>query len=542
MTRPIRGGAFFLLIIMLCFFLAGCTGYFKRQADREVYRIIDQKSEDVEGMPSKFTIEPVECPLIDDLKTTPPTKITLVDAIEIAVKNSREYQNRKESLYLSALSLTGVRHEYDPLFSGSLSATLERDVDVNSLSGALSLGMRKMLATGGDISISFVSTYFKYLNFKDLGITDPEKSLYSALSATLTQPLLRGAGRRVAMEGLTQAERDMIYTIRSFVQYRRSFSVDIAKEYWSLLQQHDELENSRENYESLQDDRIRAELMAEAGRLPEFQVDQARQEELSARDRYLISVQRYADSLDAFKVLLGLPTEVGIEPDHTELDRLAREGFVTFEIDVEDAIALALERRLDLLTTIDRVDDSERQLYIAKNGLLPGLTATAYYNNQTLENMKPLKFNDEEDRYGLGLDFELPFDKKDDRNTYRAALIDVDRAYRELEDSEDNITLEVRNAVRRLEQAEQSYNIQKLSLSLAERRVESNTLLHRAGRLTTRDLLDAQEDLLDAQNAITDALVEYNNARLDLLLATELLIIDDNGLWQEGSHNEHTGK
>ena len=41
---------------------------------------------------------------------------------------------------------------------------------------------------------------------------------------SVTQPLLRGSGSRIVYEPLTQAERDLIYEVRSFERYRRSFA------------------------------------------------------------------------------------------------------------------------------------------------------------------------------------------------------------------------------------------------------------------------------------------------------------------------------
>ena len=61
-------------------------------------------------------------------------------------------------------------------------------------------------------------------------------------------------------------------------------------DYFRLLQAKDSVRNSYNNYINLQKARDRAEALAEAERLPRYQVDQARQKELSARVSYLLSV------------------------------------------------------------------------------------------------------------------------------------------------------------------------------------------------------------------------------------------------------------
>ncbi|MCX7765437.1 MAG: TolC family protein [Candidatus Sumerlaeia bacterium] len=518
-----------ILIFLLIYLLAGCATYYKKSADAEVYSILKEKDKKVGGMPEDFSIDKKFNLHFDDISTTPPIRLSLVNALELATKNSREYQSRKERLYLTALALTLTRHEWDPLYSATASGEIKREAKLNSLSGVLSLGVRKMLATGADLSVSLTTNMFRYLD-----VLDPQKSAQSVITATLTQPLLKGAGKKVAMENLTQEERDVIYAIREFVRFRKTFSVNIAKSYFRILKQKDQVNNVGNNYQSLKLERERAELMAQAGRLPEFQVDQTRQNELRARDQWIRATQTYKNLLDEFKLDLGLPADLNIELDPREMEKLTLKGIESLKISETEAIASALDRRLDLKNVREQVEDARRKIAVAKNALLPRLDAKFKYDNttqQTQNPIKPLKFTDENDAYSGGLSLELPLDRKAARNNYRQALINYEVAKRKLTEQIDRTKLEVRNAIRNLEQAEQSYQIQKNSLSLAERRVESTSLLQQAGRASTRDVLDARDALLEAQNAVTSALVDHYYACLDLYLAMEAIKIDDNGIW-----------
>jgi outer membrane protein TolC len=321
----------------------------------------------------------------------------------------------------------------------------------------------------------------------------------------------------------------MVYAIREFVRNRKSFSVGIAKSYFNLLRLQDRLTNSLNNYENLRDERIRAEFMAQAGRTPEFQVDQQRQSELSARDSWIRSQQSYSNALDEFKITLGLPTEVLLEPDPQELKDLSVE-IDRVGLDQERAIVTALAGRLDFVTVQDRLTDAERRVEVAIDRLKPRLDIGGSYTRDTPET-QPLNFRDGEDVFRGQADLELPLDRKSERNSYRQSLIQLASARRNVQEQEDRIRLEVRNAFRNLDQAEESYRIQMNSLRLAERRVESTTLLQQAGRANTRDVLDAREALLDAQNSVTQAVVDHFNTRLDLSLAMETLRVDDRGFW-----------
>src|SRR5262249_43145466 len=58
----------------------------------------------------------------------------------------------------------------------------------------------------------------------------PLKHTRSVSTATLefVQPFLRGGGEAVTLEPLTQAERDLVYDIRSYARFRKEFYVNIA--------------------------------------------------------------------------------------------------------------------------------------------------------------------------------------------------------------------------------------------------------------------------------------------------------------------------
>ena len=63
-----------------------------------------------------------------------------------------------------------------------------------------------------------------------------------------------------------------------------SDSVRVISEYYAVLQAGDRVRNSYLNWESLVTGRARVEAMANAERLPRFEVDQAHQDELQAED------------------------------------------------------------------------------------------------------------------------------------------------------------------------------------------------------------------------------------------------------------------
>ena len=342
MLTYIRKSLFLFLALNLGM-LSGCKGYYKfykKSADKEVYEIIQSKSPEVSGIESDFNIERDTNLLFQDSGST--QVLSLLDALDIAVLNSRDYQSEREELYTEGLALSLERYEWSPIFNSTVQANFTDDAGIQSRSRNAILGVRKMLATGADITASIAIDYLRITTGEDT------RTNTGAINARLVQPLLRGFGRAIAMESLTQAERNMVYALRNYVRFRKQFSVDIAKEYFRILQRKDRVNNAYDNWQRLKDSLERDKERAKVGRLEQFQVDQTAQDELTAKDDWIRETQDYENAVDNFKIRLGIPTDIPIALDPEELAKLHIASLESFDVDQSECIDLAIDNRLDL--------------------------------------------------------------------------------------------------------------------------------------------------------------------------------------------------
>ncbi|MBL9171478.1 MAG: TolC family protein [Verrucomicrobiales bacterium] len=531
--HAILGPLAFCLIVL---FLAGCSAKrYQAAADREAYGIIQQKQQSALGKTNEFSIDtrysnrkadaikPGE--IIEDRLEQVSRVLTLPEALDAAFRNSRQYQLRKETLYISALSLTRERFSFAPHFFGGTTVAGERSSN-GERSGSVGTraGMDAALKTGGRIGLDVANDLLRFYT------GDPRKSAFSTISLSLAQPLLRGAGAKIAAENLTQAERDVIYEIRSFSYYQHTFSFDIVSTYFRLLQQQDTVRNQYANYQSRISLRQRTVALA-FDRLAPFQADQATQEELAARNSYILAIERYRSSLDAFKLTLGLPLGHDIKLDETALKDLEAVGLLPVPLLESEAYQLALDRRLDLLNEIDRFEDSKRKIPVAASGLKTELTL---FGDVSLGSERPTdyaKFNLNDYRASGGLQLNLPLNRKLERNAYRSSILNFERQLRTFALFLDELKGDVRADLRTLDQARQSFEIQSNAKALADRRVESSELSLQAGRVQVRDVVDAQTARVQAYNAATAALVDYHLTRLRLLLDIGVLKSDLPKFW-----------
>ena len=527
----------FLLIVaaVLCLF-GGCTASrYRRSADKETYKIIQEKQKAALGETNAFSIDtPYSGRKPDDIKADEiiadrmreaKEVLTLPEALRIAVVDNRQYQLRKEQLYLTALALTGERFAYVPQFFAGTGVRGERTANGEESIGVENrIGFDKLFKTGGRIGLDLANDL---LRFYSGGRSD---SALSTITLSLAQPLLRGAGAKIAAENLTQAERDVIYEIRAFSYYQDTFAFDIVTTYLRLLQQQDTVKNQYENFLSRVTLRERAVAWS-VDRLAPFQADLAAQEELSARNSYILAVERYRTSLDQFKITLGLPVGYEIRLDEKVLRDLEAIGLLPVPLSNEESYDLALKRRPDLLNEIDVFEDSKRKIMVAANRLKPDLLLFA---NASLDSRRPTdyaRFNLNEYSLNGGMSLDLPLNRKLERNNYRQSIILFERQLRTLALFLDDLKSALREDLRTLELSRQTYDIQTRAKQLADRRVESSELSLQAGRVQVRDVVDAQTARVQAYNAATAALVEYHLTRMRLLLDLGILKTAKEQFW-----------
>jgi outer membrane protein TolC len=516
--------------------------------------------------------------------------LSLEKALELAVKHNRQYQNEKESLYLQALSLTLDRHRYTPIFSGAGEAAYGRStrdaeefgtaarliegapdlinqlgaltgtpgdllsaygnlvqaagaaagldragtriVDERDVSGGTALGVDLLLKGGGRIAVNLTTNFLRFLT------GDPRVDNASALVGSFTQPILRGGGRKVAAEQLTQAERNLLYQLREFTRYRQEFTVRICSSYYGVLQDRDVARNNWQAYQSFIKNAERQRAFAEEGRLKQAELGRVLQAELSSENNWVGSVRRYKQSLDAFKIELGLSTDAQVVLDDKELRDLAQRGIIHPRITTEEAVEVATTARLDLYTQRDQREDAARRVDVAANALKPGLDLVVGTSVSSLDNNRFSQFDFNRARLNVGLDTDLPLERKSERNQYRGALIEQERSIRELELAGDNVKLEVRNAWRELDQAKRAYEIAQQTVELNKRRVEEQDLLAELGQVIAQNQVDAQNDLNESMNNLTAALIGHTIARLEFWRDMGILFIKENGQWEEVTDGE----
>lgn len=212
-------------------------------------------------------------------------------------------------------------------------------------------GAGKLFMLGGRLVAAFANqTVFNFV-----GRNPRQPTVQSFLPMSFVQPFLRGGGRAVTLEALTLAERGLVYEVRNLTRFRQQFipyiltaagvspgqapdnpcgfgsDPDIG--FLLVLQQLQVVENNRRNIAAFEQIlKIYRELArGPASGLSQLQVDQVEQRLNQTRQQLIISEVQYRNSIDQYKMQLGLPPDTPVI-----LDRGVTSGFreVFNELDV----------------------------------------------------------------------------------------------------------------------------------------------------------------------------------------------------------------
>jgi len=500
-----------------------------------------------------------------------PLELSLHQALMVAAHNNRSYQSTKEEVFRAALDVDLELDQFRNTYTGSLETIFSTDQDSPTQTGfehAGTLGIERQLEAGATLSGQLAMDLVQLLS------NGGASARGLAFDGSIEVPLLRGAGRHIVTEPLTQARRDLIYQLWRLARFRRELVVNVVSEYLGVLQAQDRVENAAQNYRNLVRAQRETMAMREAERVNQIELDQNRQSVLEARNRWISEQDNHARALDSFKQTLGLPTDAAIELSRGELDRLAEQAEQRLggdlptvgsqaeaiprveapvelegpdpteagplELEVQRAIRMALNNRLDMRLQEGQVYDAQRGVIVAADALEAGLDLTGHARFGGRRSLGSARVSDANLRpgdgfYSAGLMLDLPLERTAERHSYRNSYIKLAQEVRDVQSLEDQIKFNIRDQLRILRQQRTSYKIQAVALQVAQRQVEQTRAFREEGveGVEVRDLLEAEADLLDARNSLTAALVEYRVAELELQRDMGVLAVDERGLYDE---------
>ncbi len=382
-----------VLVLILVALAGGCTrSWYRRSADRDTYHAVDERDHDPQWALPYFTIDPPpgarfadytdpdhppmppddpaadrymvradgmhgwrhwhdngDLPWIEDprwrdclqLDKNGTLELTPERAISLGLQNSFDYQTAREALYFSALALTLDRFDFELQFALTNNTFYDHfgssATDTDTLTTQSTFGFTKNLAAGGQLIVDFANTFV----FQFAGINHTTAT--SNMTFTLLQPLLQNAGRQVRMEMLTEGERLVLYAVRDYARFRKTYSVGVTTGtqgnlgYLQLLLQVQNIRLQEDNLAAQERNLQLHEALLRAGIRTGVQVEQVYQNYERARLSLLQARANLETTLDRYKIFLGLPPSIPVRLDDAVLQpfQLNGEAYTTLRADLD---------------------------------------------------------------------------------------------------------------------------------------------------------------------------------------------------------------
>ena len=317
-------------------------------------------------------------------------KLNAETALKLAYIHSPDYQRQKETLYLAALDVSAERFRLDSQFFGGYDTNYRHRGVVNPAglrvdpatgntvlypastgreSNRLTVGknpalqMRQRLDTAGNLVVGFANSFI----FEFTGETADFTT--SIANFAFVQPLLRNAGKHIALESLTQSERNLLAGIRSFAQYQQGFFTQVTigesavanvrrgspgtfvntgsgstfvNGFYGLLQNQQTVRNLEISVKRQKQNLEQFEEYLDLGLVGLVQVDIMRQDVVAQESSLLDRNVGYKNAIEQYQTNeLGLPPNLPIDIDKSLVEDFT---FITDEsLAVEDQVLAARE-------------------------------------------------------------------------------------------------------------------------------------------------------------------------------------------------------
>lgn len=437
-----------------------------------------------------------------------PAPLGIREAVALALEKSPDLLDSRDLLKSAEANLAGVRALFLPQLTPFFGRT-PHDGD---------LGPRSDVGAALSQQFSFGPRILAQARATS---APGEEDYGSTFSATVEQPVLKGADPVVPKEPLRAARRLVDTQGRSLSTRRRQTVVAVWGSYLAAVAAEELLAVARESAE-------RSGKLLEASRA-RFAAGSVSRLDVLRAEQLLASALAYAadtqaardDTQDALgrilgqgpgsRFLLDAPERLPVQPP-----------------EVEEAVAASRTLREELVEERERVRDAEVQVRIAKSLVLPSLNLAAGWNAT-----------------GAGADaweaitspgsgtFSLGFRASADVNRGQTlaqkaqAEISLGTARRSALLMEQDVERQVRAAARRLAAARQRFAIEEANLEVARTQLEVAALRFEKGLSDNFHVVDAENLYNSARVALLSSRNAVLLAGLDLLSAAGLLAPED---------------
>jgi outer membrane protein TolC len=473
--------------------------------------------------------------------------LTLEESIVRALKNNLNVAAEVITPGLASASVSLAKQMYTPTFQVDLSGNHYEQASTGPFQAnetyinratSTSASIAQKIPFGGTLQASLSYDYSKSNQL----FQSFNPSFQSRLNFVLTQPLLKNFGWTVSRREIIVAQNNFEVSRSQFKTILINTVYSVEAGYWNLVYSIEYLKSLRQALESGRDLLAKTKREVEVGTKAPIEVLTAETSVASREADILQAEAQVKRNQDQLRTLLNL----GVDPSALGENLLPADKpeFKPFAITFDEAYARALAHRPDLETAKSTIETKSVNFRVAKNQRLPqldlqlvkaspGLSGQQFIYDPNNPFLPPTPgdpgsasaaFRDAfkflYNNWTAGVTLTIPLGDVIGKAGYAYAKLDLEQAQAKLKTQEQQIFLEVSDAVRTLETAAKSVDAYRIARELAEKQLEAEMKKLSVGMSTNYFVLTYQDALARARSLEIRSLVDYNVAVANIAKVT----------------------
>lgn len=472
----------------------------------------------------------------DKFAAMPEVPMTIEEARASALEHNLDLKVSLLNPTIAKESVTAEEAAFEAIFttralwSETDSPTASQLVGGNEKIYSVTPGVTIPLRTGGSASVDLPMTRTETNNA--FATLDPAYT--TDLDFSISQPLLKGAGREVNATAITIASYNQQI---SEAQTKLAIISQIAavdRAYWQLYQARRDLDVRQQQYDLAQVQLEKSQRLVNAGKRAEIEVIRAQSGVADRLDAIIVAQNTVLRQQREFKRLMNLP---GLEVDNaSRLITKTDPRPVEYLFNAQTLSAGAEQSRMEMMELELQLLSDSASIKFNKNQILPQLDLNATYAIRGLgdsfnSSQQMLQRNRFED-WSIGATLSMPLGNEAAQAKYRQSVLTRIQRIGSRESRKQTIRQEVYDAVDSIEAGWQRILATRQATILSTRTLQAEQRQFEVGNSTSTDVLDAAARLAEAQLNEILAVTDYEVAQVNLAVATGTLLGAERIRWQ----------
>jgi outer membrane protein TolC len=479
-------------------------------------------------------------------------ELSLKNYLDLVLGNNYDVTVQKVLVEVQRNAITRAFGIFDPAIFSRFASTRQNTPTTDALQGAATLNQlnqpfnlnyTQTLQSGTQVLANYTNTKLSTNN--SFALFNP--AFNNNLQFQINQPLLRGRGAYITKLPVTVARSRLKAAQFNAEDQIINLLVQAELAYWNVVEARENL-RVQEQTLTLADTALkRSQRELELGAISSLEIFQPQANYANAEIFVTQARYRLAQAEDAVRRQVGLD----LNPDLRKLPLVLTEGVsvpADLKLDREDIVRTALSKRPDFKSLQQNLDVDDLNIQSATNALRPdlglnlnystfGRGGTAFqtqniFGQRTIVGVIPGGFGDALSQlfgfgfptYGFGVTLRLPLKDRVASANLADALVNKKLDALRVKSLEQNIRLQVLNAINQVENSKASVDLAKVARDLAQKRVDADQKRYELGTTTIFFVLASQNDLATAESNLVRESVNYKRNLLTLYQRTGQLL------------------